>query len=450
MQKEVKKSWALFLGIGIMMIAHGLQMQIMGIRSVLEEFSVLTTGIIMSGYFIGYFVGSNFTPNMVSRVGHIRVFAAFASTASLSILIIATYVNPVVWTLGRFLTGLSLVSCYVVAESWLNDRANNRTRGKLLSVYMIINYFALACGALLLNFDDPTSFKPFILVSILLSIALVPILLTKRPAPKFKKIGTLNLLELYKISPLGTVSSFCTGAIYSALFAMFAVYATKINFSLFEISILLFLTTIAGAFFQGPVGYISDKYNRRIVIIICNVFSAVFCLVLIFISGGDELSNLNALHMLLNINIVQNFNLLTYAGPSKLYFFIIVTIYAGITLCIFSLNLAHTNDFVPKEKFVAAGGGLQFVFGLGAMGGPLLCSIVMDKLGPNGYFVYLLGFHIIIGSFGVYRMAVREVTENPDNTFTPLPRNITPAGIELDPETGVDLSSDEKNKKIAN
>ncbi len=443
MGKILKSTWALFTGIGIILLANGLQGNLMGVRSVIENFSSLSTGIMMSGYFIGYFVGSNLTPNMVSRVGHIRVFAAFASTASLSILIIATYVNPVVWTLGRFLTGLSLVSCYIVAESWLNDRANNRTRGKLLSVYMIINYFGLACGALLLNFDDPTSFKPFILVSILLSIALVPILLTKRPAPKFKKIGTLNLKELYKISPLGAVSSFCTGAIYSALFAMFAVYATKINFSLFEISILLFLTTIAGAFFQGPVGYLSDKYNRRIVIVLCNLFSAAFCLILIFISG-DKLFNLNALHMLLNINIFQDFNLLTYAGTSKLYFFIIITVYAGITLCIFSLNLAHTNDFVPKEKFVAAGGGLQIVFGLGAMGGPLFCSIVMDKLGPNGYFVYLIGFHIIISSFGLYRMARRQVAENPDNTFTPLPRNITPAGIELDPETGVDLSNTEK------
>ena len=148
--------------------------------------------------------------------------------------------------------------------------------------------------------------------------------------------------------------------------------------------------------------------------------------------------------MLLDINVFQNLKLITYAGTSKLYFFVIITIYAGVTLCIFSLNLAHTNDFVPREKFVAAGGGLQFVFGLGAMGGPLFCSIVMNELGPNGYFVYLLAFHIIIALFGAYRMAVRQVAENPDNTFTPLPRNITPAGIELDPETGVDLSSTEK------
>ena len=200
------------------------------------------------------------------------------------------------------------------------------------------------------------------------------------------------------------------------------------------------MTTIAGAFFQAPVGYLSDKYNRRIIIILCNLFSAVFCFSLIFISS-EKLFNLNALHMLLDINVFKDFSLITYAGTSKLNFFIIITIYSGIALCVFALNLAHTNDFVPKEKFVAAGGGLQLVFGLGAMGGPLACSIVMDNLGPNGYFVYLLFFHALIALFGIYRMAVRKVAENPDNTFTPLPRNITPAGIELDPDTGVDLSN---------
>ena len=443
MGKLLKNSWALFAGIGIILIAHGLQSSLMGVRAVIENFSSLSTGILMSGYYIGYFVGSNLTPTLISRVGHIRVFAAFASTASLSVLIIAIYVNPIVWTLGRFLTGLSLVSCYIVTESWLNDRANNRTRGKLLSAYMFITYLGVACGALLLNFDDPRNFKPFILVSILLSIALVPILLTKRSAPKFKKIGTLKLKELYKISPLGTISSFFTGTIYSALFSMFAVYAVKVNFSFFEISILLFLITIAGAFFQAPVGYLSDKYNRRVIIVLCTFLSATLC-VLLTIASGDKLFEINALHQLLNVNVLKNFYLLTYAGLNKLYFFIFITIYAGIALCLFPLNLAHTNDFVSKEKFVAAGGGLQLVFGLGAMGGPLLCSIVMEKLGPSGFFVYLFSFHVIIGLFGIYRMTKREAEENPDNTFTPLPKNITPAGIELDPETGVNLSNAEK------
>ena len=218
MQKEVKKSWALFIGIGVMMIAHGLQMQLMGIRSVLEGFSVLPTGIFMSGDYVGYFIGAQTTPNFVSKVGHIRVFAAFASLASLSALLAVVYVNPIMWTLSRFITGVSLVSCYVVTESWLNDRATNKNRGQLLSAYMMVIFFGLAIGMLLLNVSEPKNYEPFILVSVLLSIALVPILLTKRPAPKFKKIETISIVELYKISPLGTFSSFFTGVIHAAFF----------------------------------------------------------------------------------------------------------------------------------------------------------------------------------------------------------------------------------------
>jgi len=367
-------------------------------------------------------------PKLVSRVGHIRVFAAFASLGSLSILIISAYVNPVVWTFARFVTGMSIVSCLVVAESWLNDRANNRTRGKLLSVYMIITYTGLALGMLLLNFDSPENYKPFILVSILLSIALVPILLTKRKAPKFKKIGTLKLKELYKISPLGFVSSFCTGIIHSALFTLAAVYAATVNFSIFEISLLLFLITIAGALFQWPIGYLSDQFDRRIIIVLCTTVGAVFCTLSIMASGDT----------------LQYMYLAIVPGIGKFMFFIFVTVYAGASLSLFPLNIAHTNDFVPKEKFVAAGGGLNLVFGMGAMGGPIVCSIFMNEFGPNSFFIFLLIFHVIIAIFAIYRITRRSTEDNPDSTFTPLPKNITPLGMELDPDTGVDLSSSDK------
>ena len=428
MNKVIKNSWALFTGIGIMMIAHGLQGNLMGIRSVIEEFNFIATGTMMSGYYVGFFLGSHIAPKLVSRVGHIRVFAAFASMASLSILIISAYVNPIVWTFARFITGMSVVSCFIVAESWLNDRANNRTRGKILSSYMFITYIGLATGMLLLNFDSPENYKPFILVSILLSIALVPILLTKRKAPKFKKISTMKLKDLYKTSPLGVVSSFFTGIIHSVIFTLTAVYAATMNFSIFEISLLLFLITIAGALSQWPIGYLSDLYDRRNIIIITTITSAIFC-ALIFIASVDAL---------------QLMYLATEWGTSKLMFFIFITIYAGASLSLYPLNLAHTNDFVPKEKFVAAGGGLQLIFGLGAIGGPIACSIFMNKFGPNSFFIFLLIFHVMIGLFGIYRITRRVTKDNPDSTFTPLPKNITPLGMELDPTTGAVLSTIKK------
>ena len=414
-----------------MMIANGLQINLLGIRSVIENFNVVTTGIFMSGYFVGYFLGSHTTPLLVSKVGHIRVFAAFASLASLSILLAVVFVNPIVWTLSRFISGISLVSCYVVAESWLNDRATNKTRGQILSAYMITIFVGMGIGMLLLNISTPKNYEPFILVSLLMSLALVPILLTKRVAPKFKKIGTISVKELYKISPLGTVSSFCTGAIHSGLFSLTAVYASIIKFTIFEISILLFIITISGVLTQAPIGYLSDKYDRRLVIILSTFGSAVFALLAIITSGSS----------------LEKMYLASELGITKVLFFISIALYAGLCLPLFSLNLAHTNDFVPKEKFVAAGGGLQLIFGIGAIGGPIVCTLFMTWMGVNGFFIFLITFHILIGFFALYRMNIRKSIDNPDSTFTALPATITPVGLKLDPDAPVEPINNSINSK---
>jgi len=428
MGKLFKNSWALFAGYGVLMIAHGLQGNLLGVRSVIEEFNFIATGTMMSGYFVGYFLGANMVPDLVRKVGHIRVFAAFASMASLSILIHAVFVDPIIWTCGRFITGFSIVGIFIVVESWLNDRATNRTRGQVLSTYMFITMIGLAIGVLLLNFSSPERYEPFILISLLLSIALIPILLTKRKPPKFKKLSSIKIKDLYKISPFGTVGMFCLGFIHSSLFTLAAVYAATINFTVFEISLLLFLITVSGGILQWPIGYYSDHYDRRIIIIGCTFFGALFCALSMTVSGAS----------------LANMYLATSIGMDKIMFFVFVTLYAGAAIPMFTLNLAYVNDFIPKEKFVAAGGGLHIIFGLGAMGGPMICSIFMNIYGANGFFIYLFIFHMIIGLFGMYRITRRETKENPDSTFTPLPRNITPLGIELDPTTGADLSSPDK------
>jgi len=428
MGKILKNSLALFGGYTILMLAHGFQGNLLGVRAVIEDFDFLATGAMMSGYFIGYFVGANTIPELVSRVGHIRVFAAFASMASLSILIHAIFVDPIVWTIGRFMTGYSLVAIFIVMESWLNDRATNRTRGQLLSIYMFLTFVALASGSLLLNFSSPEKYEPFILVSLLLSFALVPILLTKRKAPKFKKIGYLKIKDLYKISPLGSVSMFCNGFIHSAIFTLTAVYAALMNFTIFEISLLIFLVTFAGGLFQLPIGYFSDQSDRRVIIIFCTFFASIFSILLIISSGMS----------------LENMYLATNVGMDKIMFFVYAVLYAGVALPIFSLTLAYVNDYIPKEKFVAAGAGMQVVFGVGAIFGPISCTLLMTKFGTNGFFIHLLIFHLIIGIFGMYRITKRPYKDNPESTFTPLPRNITPLGIELDPTTGADISSSDK------
>ena len=440
MGKIIRNSWALFTGYVIIMISHGFQGNLLGIRAVLENFNFIATGTMMSGYFIGYFVGANIIPNLISKVGHIRVFAAFASMASLSSLVHVVFVDPVVWTLARFLTGFSMIGILIIVESWLNDRATNKTRGKVLSLYMLLTFSGFALGNLLLNVSSPKNYEPFILISLLFSIALIPILLTKRKPPTFKKISSIKIKELFKISPFGSFSTFCSGFIFSAMFTMLSVYAVTMNLSVFEISILLFAVTLAGAIFQWPIGSLSDKYDRRIVIIGCCVASSIFA-VLSIAASGISFENL----------LVGEMFKFNYFSPDtamdKTKLFIFIVLLSGMTLPLFALNLALVNDYIPKEKFVAAGAGLNIIFGLGAIAGPIICSILMNFLGPNGFFVHLLIFFIVITFFGIFRMNKRKHEDNPDSTFTPLPKDITPLGIELDPDTGVDLSNTTANDK---
>ena len=245
MNKVLKNSWALFLGMGAIMLAYGFQGSLLGVRAVKEEFSLTATGFMMSGYFVGYFIGAITIPKLISRVGHIRIFAAFASIASLVILVHAVFVSPFIWFLLRVLTGISMVSIYTVAESWLNDRASNKNRGSVLSIYMVILYGTMGIGMFLLNFSSPENYQPFILVSIITSVALIPILLTKKKPPTFKKIKGMPLKELYEASPFGMVSSLFYGTIQSALFTLLAVYAASMNFTIFQISLVTFLLAIS-------------------------------------------------------------------------------------------------------------------------------------------------------------------------------------------------------------
>ena len=413
MNKVLKNSWALFLGMGFIMMAYGFQSSLLGVRAVEEEFSLTSTGFMMSGYFVGYFMGAATIPGIISKVGHIRVFAAFSSLASLVILVHSVLVNPFVWFLLRVLTGISMVCIYTVAESWLNDRSSNKNRGSVLSIYMVILYGSVGIGMFLLNFSSPKNFQPFILVSVITSAALLPILLTKQKPPTFKKIKAMSLRNLYEASPFGMVSSFFYGTIQSAVFTLLAVYATSMNFTILEISIVTFLLAISGAIAQFPIGKISDLYDRRKVIIFSTFGAAIFAILSIIVSRQMYLPG--------------------DLATSKTLFYISFIIFSFCSLPMFSLILAHTNDYISKDKFVAAGAGLQFVFGLGAISGPFLCSIFMDIVGPNGFFIFLCFFHIIIGIFGIYRMKIRPTVENPDSQFVPMPQTITPAGMELNP-----------------
>ena len=400
------KTWALFFGCAIICLAHGLQGTLIGVRSVIEGFSFFATGIVVAGYYVGYLSGSLLIPILLKRVGHIRVFGALASLASIAILLHYVLLNPYSWFCIRILTGISLSGIFVIMESWLNDKSTNQTRGQLLSIYMIINFSFIGLGQFLLNISDPSKVDLFILVSILLSFALIPILLSTTQQPNFSNPKSISLKELYIISPLGFVGALFTGLIHSAVFGYGAVYATAKELGLFEISIFMVIISSFGALSQWPIGFLSDKIDRRIILVGTTFIASGLCL---FIVASSYLS--------------------------LIVFFIFVALYSSMCLPMYSLAVAHINDFLKPDEIVAASSSFAILVGIGAILGPILASGFMSLIGANGYFIYLLIVHGALGLFGLYRMAKRTKPEDLESQYTPLPRNISPAGMELNPVT---------------
>jgi len=395
----IRSSWALFFGILLMMIGNGLQGTLLGIRAGIEGFPTSLTGLLMSGYFAGFLIGSYVTPPMVDRVGHIRVYAALASMASIAVLLHVVFIDPYAWTIMRLVTGFCFAGLYVTVESWLNDVSTNRTRGLLLSFYMFLTYGGVVIGQGMLNFADPRGAELFILSSILVSMALVPILLTVSPVPGIAERECLSFREIYRISPLGVAGMAVTGTIMGTLFGFEAVFAQAQGLNVREISILLAVTYIGGTLSQIPIGRISDGMDRRYVIIACAGLSAVAALVAIANLDGPVIY--------------------LYASFAAIGVFI---------LPLYSLLIAHTNDHLKPSQMVAASSVLVMSGGIGAIFGPLLASAAMTATGPVGFLWLLTALVGILLTYSVYRISRRAVSLEDQALFAPMPPKLTPLG----------------------
>ena len=266
MKEILRGNRALLLGIALLMLGHGLQGTLLGVRANLEQFSATAIGLVMSGYYAGLLVGSLRVPVLVARVGHVRVFAALLSLGSTTILIQAMFVDPVTWFLMRLLTGYCFAGAFIVAESWLNGSASNEKRGQLLSLYMVVQMGFMAAGQFLLNLADPKGFDLFILVSVLISIAAVPMLLTAVAAPTVSAPRKIGLLGLYRLSPLGVVGIAAVGMANGGLYAMGPVFGNEEGLSVAAISVFMASVILGGVVLQVPIGRLSDRVDRRWVI----------------------------------------------------------------------------------------------------------------------------------------------------------------------------------------
>ncbi len=416
----VRNSWALLLGMLLLMLGNGLQGTLLGVRGSLEGFSTTSMSVVMSAYFVGFLGGSRIAPELIRRVGHVRVFAALASLISAALILYAAIPDPVVWTLLRVLIGFCFSGVYVVAESWLNDAATNETRGQTMSVYLIVQMVGIVSAQLLLNMADPAGFLLFVISSVLVSVAFAPILLSVSPAPVFQATKPMTLRRLFHVSPLACVGTFLLGGVFSALFGMSAVYGASIGLNVRDISLFVAMIYIGGMLLQYPIGWFSDRMDRRRLIAGLTTFGAAVMAV-----GAAT------------------------AGPFY-GLLILAFIVGGVSNPLYSLYIAYTNDFLEHEDMAAASGGLIFVSGIGAITGPIILGWMMDRFGPNSFFGFLCALLALMAAYALYRMTQRQATPVGDTApYAPVSPTSSPVAVEVAQEIAIEKALDEESNSDA-
>jgi MFS family permease len=398
----LKATWALLLGVVLIMAGNGLQASLLGLRGSLAGFSSSVMGIVMSGYYVGFLASSLLTPRGVRRVGHIRVFAALAAMASTSALLAPIFVRPEIWFVLRAVTGFCYAGLYVIGESWINARADNETRGRLLSIYVLVQYVGLTGGQAMLNLASPAGFELFSLVAIAISAAVVPILMGVRQAPRFEQPRRVGFLQLYRVSPLAVMGVFFSGMAQSHFFSLGAVFGDRIGLDTGQVSLFMMMAVVGGFSLQWPVGRASDRFDRRRVLTAASFASAaVACLAI-------------------------------PATSFSFFALLAVTfVYAGMSLPIYSLSVAHTNDFLKPDQMVSASGTMILIYGCGAIGGPVLGGFLMGRFGAYGFWGYIAAVHAALALFSLYRMTRRPAPRSEEQgRFVPLSEAAMPvAGL---------------------
>jgi len=407
MLRSVATSWTLFFGLLLIMAGNGLQVVLLGVRSTEAGFTNIETGVIMAGYYLGMFFGSTLVPTMLSNVGHVRVFGAMSAIASAAVLVHALVLDPIVWTTMRIMTGLSFAGMFIVCESWLNDKSTNKTRGQMLSLYMIVTMAGIAAGQMMISFDDGNGLSLFLLASVLVSIAVVPILITEGNAPEFSAPERMSMRRLYNISPLAVIGLIINGMAISMLFGMGAVYARSTGLTPTEVGYFLTAPVLGALFLQYPVGRLSDRFDRRIVIL---GVAATAALVL------GCAWQFGTLHFLVLLGCMF--------------------LFGGLLFPMYSLCIAHANDFLTPSQMVAVASGLIMMSGAGAVTGSPMAALSLEYLGTASFFPVLATTQVVTALIVVVRMTARpSVPGAAQGPFVAIPEASTAMAASLNPET---------------
>jgi MFS family permease len=409
-RNPILTTWPLLLGMGILMLGAGLQSTLLGVRATIEEFPTTITGIIMSCYYVGYLIGTRLAPQLLKRVGPVRVFATLAALASVAVLVHASWVHPGPWALMRLTSGICFAGIYVVAESWLNHRATSTNRGRLLATYMLVLYVGLGSAQFLLVLSSPQSAEPFMLVSALISAAMVPIVASAEEVAEAPVPQRVRFRDLYRDSPTGVVAVAISGMISSIIFSMGPVYARLSGFGTRGVAEFMAVSIFAAVLTQYPVGRLSDRIDRRTVI-------ASMCLIGTAVAAVIELF-----------------------GPLPRALFLLLTaLFSGAALTLYSLSVSHVNDKLAPSQMVAASSALLLINGTAAAFGPTLTGVLMSAFGARAYFGTLGTLAAVLTLYDLWRKARRQpVPQCEKGPFINTRELIASAGLDPAPMAGVE------------
>lgn len=391
MWQSMRSVASLLFSFGLLLLANGMFATLLGLRGRLEGFSTETIGFVMAGFFIGLLLGATYAVRVIAAVGHIRGFAAFASIMSVAVLSHVLWIDPVMWFVLRIFAGFCMAGMVMVVESWLNERATNENRGRILSIYMMINYLGSGIGQFMVAIEDPARFHLFAIASIIFSLALVPILLTRAGAPKPSSPQRMNFRDLYGISPLGIIGTVCAGMINSSINGMGPVFARESGLSIFGVSTFMAAVILSGMVLQFPIGRLSDHFNRRTILMIVATLTALASLGVVWAGG---------------------------LPPIWLY--ISGALFGAFCYTIYPLCAAQINDLADPGRMVQVSAGLLLAYGVGASIGPIVAAQMMGRFGPPGMFAANAALAGLLALFTVYRMLARDRSDKSKTTFMPL------------------------------
>lgn len=422
MRALISPVFALFVSTLFLQIGGGMAGYLLPLRAAEEGWDTLLISLFAASFALAFTLGCVVVPRIVFLVGHIRVFSALTAAMAIALLLHSIIVDPLAWAIFRGIHGFAVAGTYMVLESWLNEKSPNESRGTVFALYMVMTTCGIMIGQFLVPLGDTSDTILFIACALAFLAALFPTTLSTAASPKPLTTVKFDLKALFLRSPIASVSSLFCGIITGTWLSLGPVFITLRDLTTSDGAIMLASAMAGGTLGQFPFGMLSDKIDRRIVMIIIALIGSLSCL----FAYNADLENLN--------------------------FFFVLIFFLGLGIFpLYSIVIAHANDFSAADEFVETSSGLLVIFGAGSVAGPIMGALSMEALGPEGLFALMSASFLIVAIYAAYRLKQRGQAPEEDRTdysVTPVGRTMSPQTFEFDPRSDPEWGNETEESEL--